>query len=295
MMADRSRPASTGEQARGEKEQLLARSRHDVLDRLGAITCPTLVASGRYDGIAPVSNGEAIATRVPGAELRVYEGGHAFFVQDPRRCPRSSTSWPAERPSPLSPLAWRSDGTRAASVEHRLRVAGPFGRLHDDHGRAGRAVRRARVLRARRRVRRRHARTPRPRAGTRRPAREAVPRRHTRRTVRCRRPRLADDRSPRGDAAASLATSPRTRRSRASRATSSDPMCGCIGTSRSTSSPTVPSRCCGIRTTATRTSSRRPTSRAGSRSPTRLRTTVASRSSPRASRRNARAPLDADR
>ena len=33
----------------------MARSRHDVLDRLGAITCPTLVASGRYDGIAPVT------------------------------------------------------------------------------------------------------------------------------------------------------------------------------------------------------------------------------------------------
>jgi 3-oxoadipate enol-lactonase len=87
MMADRSRPASTGEQARGEMEQLLARSRHDVLDRLGAITCPTLVASGRYDGIAPVSNGEAIATRVPGAELRVYDGGHAFFAQDPAALP----------------------------------------------------------------------------------------------------------------------------------------------------------------------------------------------------------------
>ena len=29
---------------------------------------------------------------LPGAELRIYEGGHAFFAQDPRRCPRSSTS-----------------------------------------------------------------------------------------------------------------------------------------------------------------------------------------------------------
>jgi 3-oxoadipate enol-lactonase len=66
----------------GEHEQLMARSRHDVTDRLAALRCPTLVASGRYDGIAPVANGEAIATRVPGAELRVYEGGHAFFVQD---------------------------------------------------------------------------------------------------------------------------------------------------------------------------------------------------------------------
>ena len=67
---------------RGEALQLRARSQHDVWDRLASITCPTLVASGRYDGIAPVANGEAIASRIAGAQLNVYEGGHAFFVQD---------------------------------------------------------------------------------------------------------------------------------------------------------------------------------------------------------------------
>ena len=51
-------------------------------DRLDRITCPTLVASGRYDGIAPPENGEAIASRIPDAELRLYEGGHMFMVQD---------------------------------------------------------------------------------------------------------------------------------------------------------------------------------------------------------------------
>ncbi len=39
------------------------------------------------DGIAPLSNSEAIAAVIPGAELRVYEGGHAFFVQDRRAMP----------------------------------------------------------------------------------------------------------------------------------------------------------------------------------------------------------------
>jgi pimeloyl-ACP methyl ester carboxylesterase len=53
-----------------------------VWDRLHSIACPTLVACGRYDGIAPVANGKAIASRIPGAEVRIYEGGHAFFVQD---------------------------------------------------------------------------------------------------------------------------------------------------------------------------------------------------------------------
>ena len=64
-----------------------ARRHHDVWDRLDRIAGPTLVASGRYDGIAPPANGEAIASRVPGAELRLYEGGHAFFGQDPAAFP----------------------------------------------------------------------------------------------------------------------------------------------------------------------------------------------------------------
>jgi len=62
--------------------QLEARSHHDVWDRLDRITCPTLVASGRYDGIAPPENGEAIASRIPGAQLRLFDGGHMFMVQD---------------------------------------------------------------------------------------------------------------------------------------------------------------------------------------------------------------------
>jgi len=67
----------------GEAMQMKARAGHDVLDRLHRATCPTLVASGRFDGISPPVNGEAIATRIPGAEFRVFEGGHAFFMQDP--------------------------------------------------------------------------------------------------------------------------------------------------------------------------------------------------------------------
>ena len=74
--------AKSAEVLRGEAEQLDARRRHDVLDRLDRITCPTLVAGGRFDGIAPLANSEAIAARIPDSELRIYEGGHAFFAQD---------------------------------------------------------------------------------------------------------------------------------------------------------------------------------------------------------------------
>jgi len=43
---------------------------------------PRLHVAGPGQPVAPVTNGRAIASRVPNAELRVYEGGHAFFVQD---------------------------------------------------------------------------------------------------------------------------------------------------------------------------------------------------------------------
>jgi pimeloyl-ACP methyl ester carboxylesterase len=85
--AQRVRAEEGSEQRRGELEQLGARAHHDVWDRLPLITCPTLVAAGRYDGIAPLANSEAIASRVPNGELRAYEGGHLFFLQDARALP----------------------------------------------------------------------------------------------------------------------------------------------------------------------------------------------------------------
>jgi 3-oxoadipate enol-lactonase len=82
MLAGRMAAAPSEEARRGEANQMEARSHHDVYDRLPRITCPTFVASGRFDGIAPLSNGEAIASQVPGAELHVYAGGHMFIAQD---------------------------------------------------------------------------------------------------------------------------------------------------------------------------------------------------------------------
>ncbi len=69
------------------KAQLEARAGHDVWDRLGAITCPTLVGYGNYDGIAPAQNSAAIASRIRGAQLRGYDGGHLFLFQDPAALP----------------------------------------------------------------------------------------------------------------------------------------------------------------------------------------------------------------
>ncbi len=80
--AQRGAAPKDAETRRGELAQLGARRWHDVWDRLPAVTCPTLVAGGRYDGVAPPANSEAIASRIPGAEVRLYEGGHLFFLQD---------------------------------------------------------------------------------------------------------------------------------------------------------------------------------------------------------------------
>jgi pimeloyl-ACP methyl ester carboxylesterase len=87
-MAQRRSDSATEEVRRGEAEQLGARRHHDVWDRLGRISCPTFVASGRFDGIAPLANSEAMAGRIADATLHVYEGGHAFFVQDRRAFPQ---------------------------------------------------------------------------------------------------------------------------------------------------------------------------------------------------------------
>ena len=73
--------------AAASKAQLEARAGHDVWGRLGAITCPTMVGYGNYDGIAPPQNSAAIASRIRGAELRGYEGGHLFLIQDPAALP----------------------------------------------------------------------------------------------------------------------------------------------------------------------------------------------------------------
>lgn len=62
--------------------QLEARRHHDTSDRLAAITAPTLVAAGRFDGIAPVANSEHLAATIPDAELQVFDGGHMFLLQD---------------------------------------------------------------------------------------------------------------------------------------------------------------------------------------------------------------------
>jgi 3-oxoadipate enol-lactonase len=68
--------------ATGAHRQLVARAAHDTWDRLPQIACPTLIAAGRYDGIALPDTQEKMAERIPSASLQFFDGGHLFMIQD---------------------------------------------------------------------------------------------------------------------------------------------------------------------------------------------------------------------
>ncbi len=60
---------------------------YDVTARLGEITAPTLVITGRSDFITPPKQGgERLAARIPGAKLEIFEkSGHFPFIEENER------------------------------------------------------------------------------------------------------------------------------------------------------------------------------------------------------------------
>ncbi|HVP79930.1 MAG TPA: alpha/beta hydrolase [Thermodesulfobacteriota bacterium] len=68
----------------GARRQLEARVHHDTYDRLPTLKMPVYICGGRFDGIATPANLEAMQKQIPGARLELFEGGHLFFMQDPR-------------------------------------------------------------------------------------------------------------------------------------------------------------------------------------------------------------------
>jgi pimeloyl-ACP methyl ester carboxylesterase len=62
--------------------QLQAAVGFDASRRVGGIRAPTLVVTGDADVIVPPQNSRNLAAAIPGAELRVVEGGsHTFFIE----------------------------------------------------------------------------------------------------------------------------------------------------------------------------------------------------------------------
>ncbi|MCW5314923.1 alpha/beta fold hydrolase [Nostoc sp. KVJ3] len=68
----------------GRRRQLEARAAHDTYNRLSQLHIPVYICGGRYDGISPPANLEAIHKQIPGSDLEFFEGGHSFLYQDPQ-------------------------------------------------------------------------------------------------------------------------------------------------------------------------------------------------------------------
>ena len=66
----------------GISRLLEARRQHDTWERIAHIGCPVLICGGLYDGIALPSSQKRMVGRIPGATLRMFEGGHQFLWQD---------------------------------------------------------------------------------------------------------------------------------------------------------------------------------------------------------------------
>jgi aminoacrylate hydrolase len=62
--------------------QIEAISKHDALDQLGTITCPTLVLGAKMDMMVPYFASEEIAGAIPGARFESFDTGHAFVVEE---------------------------------------------------------------------------------------------------------------------------------------------------------------------------------------------------------------------
>lgn len=68
----------------GNRRQLEARAAHNTYHRLCKLNLPVYICGGRYDGISPPANLQAMYKQIPNAYLEFFEGGHGFFYQDPQ-------------------------------------------------------------------------------------------------------------------------------------------------------------------------------------------------------------------
>lgn len=66
----------------GYAGQIQAALGHDVVERLGEISSPTLVLHGSDDRVFPVENGRLLAAHIPASRYIEYpEAGHLFFIE----------------------------------------------------------------------------------------------------------------------------------------------------------------------------------------------------------------------
>ena len=79
VLSERVELASTRELNAEQFDAAIGFNAESRVERIGS---PTLVVSGDADGIVPVQNSRNLAAKIPGATLRVIEGGsHTFFIE----------------------------------------------------------------------------------------------------------------------------------------------------------------------------------------------------------------------
>ena len=125
LLAARTFGEKSSEQLRGEQGQIEARSHHDVYDRLPQITCPTLVAAGRYDGIAPLEQQRVHRRADPRKRPtdlrrrpRVHRAGSRRVPRDPR-LPRRAVDRDI---AAVAMDVWHALGTRLEITDLRPEV-----------------------------------------------------------------------------------------------------------------------------------------------------------------------------
>ena len=63
------------------------------------LTMPVFIRGGKYDGLAPVANLEALERQIPNAHLEFFEGGHLFLREDKKAVERVIAFLQGERDS----------------------------------------------------------------------------------------------------------------------------------------------------------------------------------------------------
>jgi 3-oxoadipate enol-lactonase len=64
------------------ERQVDALLEHDVRDQLSRLDIPTLVMCGRRDIFVPPELSQELADAIPGAELKIIDGGHAYNLEE---------------------------------------------------------------------------------------------------------------------------------------------------------------------------------------------------------------------
>lgn len=73
--------------------QIAAAMGHNVREPLKSLSIPTLIMAGRRDTFVPPELSEELHALIPGSTLKVYEGGHAFMLEDAAAFNADLTAW----------------------------------------------------------------------------------------------------------------------------------------------------------------------------------------------------------